>query len=212
MTRQFGSLHLLPSGRWRASYTVPGRRWRTDSRTFATRLEAQQWLVSIKDHIITGRRMRRTSPFAHPTAEVAEALADAIEPRLRLAVLLAARCGLRLGEVLALQQSDRRGRADLVVGNTTIPFHAHIGPQPKTAASTRIVRMSEQICAEWDRHVKSHAGDRWLFATADGSRLRPNEAHRALALACDKAGVLRLDFHHLRHMVFAEPGTKDQRP
>ncbi|HET6951219.1 MAG TPA: hypothetical protein VFI47_12635, partial [Acidimicrobiales bacterium] len=93
MARQFGHLRKLKSGRWQASYIGPGGRRRTAPRTFRTKTE-------------------RT--VASPAEVVA--LVEAITPRHRAAVLLAAWCGLRRGEVLGLFRED----VDVQQGTVTV--------------------------------------------------------------------------------------------
>ncbi len=79
-----------------------------------------------------------------PVATMAEvtALADVIEPRWRALILLAAWCGLRRGELLALRRKD----IDLVHGILTVERSVQhlrggeviLGP-PKTAGRRRVV-------------------------------------------------------------------------
>ena len=85
-------------------------------------------------------RIERNEMRFLTTVEV-DALADAIDPRYRAAVLLAAYGGLRAGELFGL----RAKRVDLLrrtvsISETVVDVggHLHFGP-PKTRAGTRIV-------------------------------------------------------------------------
>lgn len=65
-------------------------------------------------HISGGGTGRKERPIASPAEVVA--LVEAITPRYRAAVVLAARCGLRRGEIIALTRED----VDLVAGTVTV--------------------------------------------------------------------------------------------
>lgn len=105
----------------------------------------------------------KTTPakFVLPTADQVAALADAMPPEHRLAVLLAAWCGLRFGEVSALRRSDlvttdegmtlRIRRGVVRVGNRMVE-----GPT-KSAAGERDVIVPPHIVADVKAHLKDHA-------------------------------------------------------
>jgi hypothetical protein len=98
-----------------------------------------------------GTDRAKERPVASP-AEVA-ALVEAITPRYRAAVLLAAWCGLRRGEVLGLRRDDvdlvtgcvivRRNRVELLSARTS--FDA----EPKTDAGKRTVALPRMSCRCW---------------------------------------------------------------
>ena len=96
-----------------------------------------------------------------PVARVAqlEALADAMEPRYRAMILLAAWCGLRYGELGGLARADidlvqrtvgvRRQLQELVDGRQIF------GP-PKTAAGVRTVAIPPHVVGAIARHLQHH--------------------------------------------------------
>ena len=95
-------------------------------------------------------------------AEV-EAVAGAIEERYRALVLLAAWCGLRLGEALALTRAD----VDLEEGSVSIDKSAAelksgeriVGP-PKTKAGIRKVFVPPHVVPALAQHLEHFSGGR----------------------------------------------------
>ncbi|HET6873639.1 MAG TPA: site-specific integrase [Acidimicrobiales bacterium] len=137
-------------------------------------------------------------------AQVAE-LADAMDDRLRALVLLAAWCGLRRAELLALRRRD----LDLLHATARVERSMHtlrdnsvvIGP-PKTAAGTRTVAIPPHIIADLDAHLADHVGagaDALLFSEAKGGPLRLYTVERAWRRARQKVGLAELRLHDLRH-------------
>lgn len=143
-----------------------------------------------------------------PTIEPAQvwALADAVEPRRRLLVLLAGFCGLRLGEALGLTAD----RVDLLHGTLRIdrqlqelrPGCRPVLTEPKTAAGRRIVRLPATVAGEAEKHLARWAGpapERFLFVGATGASLRRHGWQREWARARTAVGLPELHFHDLRH-------------
>jgi integrase len=142
-----------------------------------------------------------------PIATVAEvhALADAIAPRFRAAVLLAAFCSLRRGEILGLRRAD----LDLLHGTVTVRRAVvsladgtlHIG-DPKTAASRRTIAIPRVIMAVLQSHLDQYAeptAEATLFVGEKGSLLRPHVLQIAWDRARRQTGLGHLHFHDLRH-------------
>ncbi len=151
-------------------------------------------------------------PVAMPD-DVAK-IAEAIEDRYRLMVLLAAYCSLRFGELAGL----RRRRVDLLHRRVTIEEQAVelasgevvFGP-PKTAAGRRVVAIPPELVPLIESHLDDHVGadpDALLF-TSPGERrvggtrgpghpLRRTKFRPRWTAACKAAGVTGLHFHDLR--------------
>ena len=142
-----------------------------------------------------------------PIATVAQvaALADAVDGRLRALVLLAAWCGLRRAELLALRRMD----IDLLHATVRVERSMHtlrdnsvgIGP-PKTAAGRRIVAVPPHIVADLDAHLARYTGpdpDALVFTEPRGGPLRLYTVERAWRRARQAAGVPHLRLHDLRH-------------
>jgi integrase len=134
-------------------------------------------------------------------AEVA-ALVEAITPRYRAAVLLAAWCGLRRGEVLGLRRDDvdlstgmvtvRRNRVELLAPGTA--FDA----EPKTDAGKRTVTVPH-VLPVLVEHMSAWAGHDRVFVGRDGRPMRGDAVRQAFDRARRKAGMPGFRYDDLRH-------------
>jgi integrase len=153
---------------------------------------------------ITGAGSDRAKerPVATPGEVVA--LVEAITPRYRAAVLLAAWCGLRRGEVLGLRRDDvdleagtvtvRRNRVELLEGG-----RATFDAEPKTDAGKRTVVVPPHILPVLTEHMTEWAGRDRVFVGRDGRPMRGDAIRQAFTRARDKAGMPGFRFHDLRH-------------
>ncbi|MGH3972938.1 MAG: tyrosine-type recombinase/integrase [Pseudonocardiaceae bacterium] len=141
------------------------------------------------------------------TIEQVFAVADAIQPRYRLLVLLGALTSLRFGEFAALRRRDvdvevgelrvRRSQAELKHGRTIIK-------DPKSEAGKRSVAIPDVVLADLRDHLDrfSEVGpDGLVFIGPNGGRLRRRNFHRLWTKALTDAKVEDEDvhFHDLRH-------------
>ena len=142
-----------------------------------------------------------------PVASVAEVTAaiEATDERYRLAVLLAAWCQLRRGEVLGLQRRD----IDLLHGTVRIeralvrPTHGPVlvGP-PKTAAGQRTLAVPSNVLPALRDHLERFVAPEpgsWLFVAEDGGPMVPSTLDRVWQRARRAIGRRDLFFHDLRH-------------
>jgi len=142
-----------------------------------------------------------------PVATVAEvgALADAMPARLRAAVLLAAWCGLRRGEILALRRRDLGvlqrtvdvRQAAEYLSDGTVGFKS-----PKTAAGRRKVAIPSNIVADLAAHLAAYVADdrdALVFTGAKGGPLRPHVLAMCWSAATEPVGLVGFHFHDLRH-------------
>jgi integrase len=135
-----------------------------------------------------------------PVASIAEvqALADAMRDDQRIAVILAAWCQLRRGEVLGL----RRGDVDLLHGTVRIESTkvrtmggAVVTKAPKSDAGRRVVAIPPNITDELADHLARHTGaGRDALLLAKGSKPLRGAWERAR-----KAVGVDYRFHDLRH-------------
>ena len=149
-----------------------------------------------------GADRAKERPIASP-AQVA-ALIEAITPRYRAAVLLAAWCGLRRGEVLGLRRDDvdlaagtvtvRRNRVELLEGGRDA-FDA----EPKTDAGKRTVVVPPHILPVLAAHMTEWAGPDRVFVGRDGRPMRGDAIRQAFGRARVTAGMPGFRFHDLRH-------------
>jgi len=135
-------------------------------------------------------------------AQVA-ALVEAITPRYRAAVLLAAWCGLRRGEIIGL----RRDAVDLdrgvivVRGNRIEMLESReaFDGDPKTEAGRRTVAVPPHVLPVLAEHMNRFAGRERVFVGRDGSPMRGDAVRQAFTRARDKVGMTRFTFHDMRH-------------
>jgi len=131
--------------------------------------------------------------------EVARAVAKTPE-RFQLAILLAAWCQLRRGEILGLQRAD----VNPLQGTVTVRrawTTSGEGP-PKTAAGWRTVTMPPDVAKAMDEHLKRRVGpakDAWLFVGPGGNPISPRTLNQVWITARKSAGLPALRLHDLRH-------------
>ncbi|MCP4380638.1 MAG: site-specific integrase [Hyphomicrobiales bacterium] len=146
-------------------------------------------------------------PAERPTASIDQVyeLAEVIEPRLRLMVLLATFTSLRLGELRGLtrRRIDLDSHEIAVVeqiqdlGDGTVSV-----TPPKSAAGQRTVAFPPTLIDEIRQHLHAYAADGpdgLLFRTRDGDPIRKANLYRAWSKARRSVGVDHLHFHDLRH-------------
>ncbi len=134
------------------------------------------------------------------------ALADEIDVRYRALVLVAAYCGLRIGELAGLKRSRvdlLRGRIDVVETAVEVRGNVHWGA-PKSRAGRRTISLPRPVLDELSDHVVKYAGDELVFPAAHGGVLRtPNWRRRVWVPAIESAGMSPLRPHDLRHTAVA---------
>lgn len=148
-----------------------------------------------------GSDRAKERPVTTP-AQIA-ALIEAITPRYRAAVLLAAWCGLRRGEVLGLHPADvdltagtvavRRNRVELLAKPQA--FDA----DPKTDAGKRTITIPPHVVPILAVHMEVWAGADRVFIGRNGRPMRGDAVRQAFERARWKAGLSGLRFHDLRH-------------
>lgn len=154
---------------------------------------------------IRGAGVERSPERPVATIEQVYQLADAIEGRYRLMVLLGTFCGLRLGELVAL----RRDRIDVLHRRVIISEQGqelsdgtrYYGP-PKTAAGVRSVALPPHLVVDVEDHLLRWVGPEPAALLFTGPKA--NELYRAtFNAAWDRArravGMDAFHFHDLRH-------------
>ncbi len=136
-----------------------------------------------------------------PVASIAEvdALANAMPPNLYIAVMLAAWCQLRRGEVRGLRRQDvdlERETLQINITRTTAMSGQSIIKEPKTRAGRRTVAIPPNILDRLRKHLERYVGlppDAFVVAGSN----------RSLSVAWDHArsevGRPEFRFHDLRH-------------
>jgi integrase len=153
------------------------------------------------------------------TPSEVKAAADAMPVDLRLAVLLAAWCQLREGEVIGLKRHDFDLERGTVHVRRQIQYLTDLGPDeesPKSAAGDRVLTIPETLMPEVVRHLETFSapGEYGLVFHRAGQPsvpIHPNTLRGAWNRA--RVGVPGLEefvFHDLRHTgltIFAQNGA-----
>ncbi|MET7522609.1 tyrosine-type recombinase/integrase [Streptomyces sp900116325] len=143
-----------------------------------------------------------------PVLTVAEvyAVADAMAPRYRLLVLLAAFTTLRFGELASLRRRDidTAGRVVLVQrAQAEMQDGKLFDKAPKSAAGVRPVAFPDEILADVIEHLERYAGagrDGHVFLGPQGGQLRRSNFRDDWIKARKDAGIaVDVHFHDLRH-------------
>ena len=119
--------------------------------------------------------------------------------KLECVYVLAATCGLRQGEVLALRYED----IDFDMGTLRVRrtvWRNNVYP-PKTKNSIRTIKLPKIALEALVRHRERNGGSGWLFATKNGNPVdASNFIHRPWKRMLRKAGLRETTkFHALRH-------------
>jgi integrase len=158
--------------------------------------------VGVKLPRIEREEMRFLTP-----AEIT-ALADAIDPAYRAAVLLGAFGGLRVGELFGLKAKRvdvLRARVDVAEILVEVSGTLHFGP-PKTKAGRRAVPLPRVAIDALSDHLKAFPAtpEDLVFRSSEGDPTRlSNWRHRVWEPAVMKAGLEHLRPHDLRHTAVA---------
>jgi len=155
--------------------------------------------------LLRGAGSERTPERVPPTLLEAYALADTIQPRWRMLVLLATWSGLRWGELVAL----RRSSLDLEHGRVTVADQlvetesgVQLGP-PKTDAGRRTVHLPPHLVPELADHLDRWVGagaDAWLFCGPLGAPLVRSNFTVHWTRTRAEVGLSAVRFHDLRHL------------
>jgi integrase len=163
---------------------------------------AQLYSDAIQDGIVARSPLsRRTSPGMGKqrpyvaTTEQVWALHDAIQPRYRAGLLLAAFAGLRLAEVCGLRLSD----VDFMRGIVN-PVRQYPDDELKTECSRAPIPIPSSLALVLSAHVKQFSTE-WLMTDENGIQMGPWQMQRAFRAARAAVGDLPegFRFHDLRH-------------
>ncbi len=162
-------------------------------------------LIARNPCVIKGAGVERAPERPVVTIAQVYELADAIEPKFRAMVLVAAFAGLRLGELQALT----RERVNLLHAEIRVTEQLHelrggrvvTGP-PKSDAGVRTVAIPAALKPELERHLAEFAASGrtgLLFCGRQGQPIRRANFYEVWNRARIAVGVPELHFHDLRH-------------
>lgn len=160
-------------------------------------------------------KVRRARSVVHIESHEVDALAQKMPEHLRAAVLIAAWCGLRFGELVALSRADVADDGSAVTvskGYTRRNGVSEIAA-PKSETSVRSVAVPSHIRTALVEHLTLHVANEPVspvFADANGQRITEGKFRPHWHAARAAAGRPTLRFHDLRHhagMVAAYAGA-----
>lgn len=159
---------------------------------------------------------RRKHETVIATQDELVAIVEAITPRYRAMILLAAWCALRFGELTELRRGDvvieysevadaepdALGVLRVRRGVTTTKGKVHHIGDPKTPSGIRSVAIPPHLIPALEDHLASHVGpsdDALLFPARNGGHMAGSALNKVWYRARAKAGRPDLTFHDLRH-------------
>lgn len=171
--------------------------------------------ITFNPCIIRGAQNASTGKKVEPpTLEELDIIVDAILPKYKALVLMAAWGAMRFGEITELRRGDivfernEDGSVDLITTRITravtqVPGQGFKVDVPKTKTSIRSVVMPPFINAEIISHLETFvapAEDALLFPASDGvTHMNQSTLAKSWYPARAKAGRSDLPFHGLRH-------------
>ena len=147
------------------------------------------------------KRVHKIEPASF---EELEAIVEAMTPHYRAAVLLAAWCSLRFGELAELRRGDldmRSGVVKIRRGVVQLKGGRVVGT-PKSSAGVRDVVMPPHIRPAVSEHLAQFTGrgkDALVFTGETGGYVAHSVLRRRFQAACEAAGRPDLRWHDLRH-------------
>lgn len=142
-----------------------------------------------------------------PIATIAEvaALAEAMPDHLQIAVLLAAWCQLRRGEILGLRRKDvdlLHGTLSISVTRTETMAGVTVVKAPKSEAGRRTIAIPTNVFPHLTAHLERFVepgADALVMVGEYGGPLRPQVLTSAWSKARSEVGRTDLHLHDLRH-------------
>ena len=132
-------------------------------------------------------------------------LADTVDARYRLLILLAVYCSLRWGELAALRlRHIDLAHAIVLIEASVVELSdgSRITGPPKSDAGKRVVSIPPFLLPEVTAHIENytqHGEDDLLFVGPKNGPLRRPNFTRTWRRATEQAGLIGVHFHDLRH-------------
>jgi integrase len=163
-------------------------------------------LIAVNPCTIRGAGAENAAERKLPTVEQVFELADAVKPRYRALVLVAAFSGLRRGELFGLRREHvdlKHGTVSVEVQRQQLASGEHIVGPPKSDAGRRTVALPAETLAVLADHLARYTGaepSAWMFTGEKGGPLREGVWQHEWARARETIGLPDLHFHDLRHV------------
>jgi integrase len=176
---------------------------------------ALKWGLIIRNpaDAVTRPRKKRTEMKTLSDSQVRVFLSAAEQTRYSALFYLALNTGMRLGELFGLKWSDidwDHRRLQVKRQLQYLSGHGLIFLEPKTAASRRMIVLSENAINKLRTHLEQQdsdrlfAGDQWqengmLFSTKIGTPMFPANMYKDFKILLKKLDLPDIRFHDLRH-------------
>ena len=165
------------------------------------------------EHPKQRKKKKPRLPEAEITYLLKLIITEAPQP-LRLAVLLAMLCSLRLGEVGALKYTSVDWDAGTITIDKALKYTPDTGAfidAPKTVAGDRVITLPPTMLrilhdALWEDVYESQdypetwKGDNWIVHSRHGARVNKDTPSKWFRKFADAHGFHELTFHSLRHI------------
>lgn len=163
-------------------------------------------LIAANPCAIRGAGAEKAGERKLPTLDQVFDLADAVKPRYRALVIVAAFSGLRRGELFGLRREhidiDAR-TVSVQVQRQQLSSGEHLIGPPKSDAGVRVVALPDEafdvLLDHLDGYVDAEPSS-WVFTGDKGGPLREAVWQHQWAKARDSVGLPDLHFHDLRHL------------
>jgi integrase len=162
-------------------------------------------LIATNPCVLKGAGVERSPERPVATIPQVFALADAVEPRYRMLILLATFASMRFGELGALTRSSidlDTGLIEITHAASELADGTRIVGKPKTDSGCRTVAVPAVLHDDLRAHLHQHAqaGQRGLvFVGPAGGPLRRSNWTKTWRTATTELDLGHLHFHDLRH-------------
>lgn len=154
---------------------------------------------------MTPPRARHTSPArALSDDEIGRLIdaADGVDPLLAPIVWLMARCGLRIGEALALQRQDLDLEAGMLRVERSLSRHEGVRPlKSRQQGESRTIPLPGDVVTRLRLHPSPLKPDGWLFPSSGGTPVSDSNWRKRTWRRVKAAADVECRPHDLRHTV-----------
>jgi integrase len=195
---------------------------RAEKKSASTIRKAYQTLAAVLTEAELSRRISRTPAYRIElpppnkgrqrflTPEEINRLADAVAPRYRVLILIAAYLGLRWGECAGLKTEDLDLDHGFALIHRTLSEVSGRLHEVPTKGKPAVIPLPRFLCGELEDHIERYGGqDGLVFTSPGGGPLRHNVYRRTYKPALADAGLdPMLRFHDLRHTAASIAGSR----